>query len=139
MMKMALALRKMRDKESGFTLIELMVVVVIIGILAAIAIPQFANIINNSRLKADIATGKTIKDAVDQYYTDKGSYPSTTSTTTLAADLKTAGYLASTPTVAQNSNGATLDSVITYTPGTGEIQVHDFSQSSKPVVWDSNS
>lgn len=50
-------------KKKGFTLIELIVVIAIIAILAAIAIPNFLSIQRKSRVKADVATAKTIYDA----------------------------------------------------------------------------
>ena len=50
-------------KKKGFTLIELIVVIAIIAILAAIAIPNFLSIQRKSRVKADVATAKSIYDA----------------------------------------------------------------------------
>jgi prepilin-type N-terminal cleavage/methylation domain-containing protein len=61
-------------RESGFTLIELMIVVVIIGILAAIGVPKFAH----SRERAFLATMKSdlhnLETAQEAYYHDQGAY-----------------------------------------------------------------
>ena len=56
-------IRKQNKKKKGFTLIELIVVIAIIAILAAIAIPNFLSIQRKSRVKADVASAKSIYDA----------------------------------------------------------------------------
>ena len=55
--------KRQNKKNKGFTLIELIIVIAIIAILAAIAIPNFLSIQRKSRVKADIASAKTIYDA----------------------------------------------------------------------------
>ncbi|MDK0720313.1 prepilin-type N-terminal cleavage/methylation domain-containing protein [Clostridium perfringens] len=55
--------KKQNKKKKGFTLIELIVVIAIIAILAAIAIPNFLSIQRKSRVKADVASSKSIYDA----------------------------------------------------------------------------
>jgi general secretion pathway protein G len=63
--------------ERGFTLVELLVVISLISILAAMGLVQY----RNSITRAAEATLKTdlfrMRDAIDQYYADKGKYPST--------------------------------------------------------------
>ncbi|MDZ5037345.1 prepilin-type N-terminal cleavage/methylation domain-containing protein [Clostridium perfringens] len=56
-------LKRQNRKKKGFTLIELIIVIAIIAILAAIAIPNFLSIQRKARVKADIASAKTIYDA----------------------------------------------------------------------------
>lgn len=67
-----------RLKTKGFTLIELMIVVAIIGILAAIAIPRFAQMLEKSREGATKGNLGAIKSAASIYYGDvQGIWPTT--------------------------------------------------------------
>src|SRR5438309_1815464 len=67
---------KKQHTSRGFTLIELMIVVAIIGILAAIAIPQFANLVSKSQEGRTKANLGTIRSALSIYYGDtEGWYP----------------------------------------------------------------
>lgn len=68
---------KLHKKHSGFTLIELMIVVAIVGILAAIAIPWYGDYIKRSRLPEAFTTLDSYAVKLDQYYQDNGRYTTT--------------------------------------------------------------
>ena len=68
-------LTKMRKSQKGFTLIELLIVVAIIGILAAIAIPQFASYRRKAFDAAASSDTRTMRTELEGYYTDNFHYP----------------------------------------------------------------
>jgi type IV pilus assembly protein PilA len=65
----------MKSMQKGFTLIELMIVVAIIGILAAIAIPAYQDYTVRSQVTEGLNMAGGVKTAVNDYYTDVGSWP----------------------------------------------------------------
>jgi len=80
-----------RRSSAGFTLVELLVVISLISILAGLAVVNYKNGViraQESTLKTDLFR---MRDAIDQYYADKGKYPS--SLDTLVSD----GYLRALP------------------------------------------
>lgn len=65
----------MKEKRAAFTLIELLIVVAIIGILAAIAVPNFLNAQVRAKLSRCAADLRTLALALDTYRLDNGTYP----------------------------------------------------------------
>ncbi len=113
--------RKMRA-EKGFTLIELLVVIAIIGILAAIAIPQFAAYRRRAYDSDAKAAVKNMATAQEAYFVDSDTYSSTVS------DLTSRGYKqGSNLTVATTGAATTFTTQATVTKGCSSGGVHTFS------------
>jgi len=86
-------IRQKKNTQAGFTLIELMVVIVILGLLAAVAIPRFMG----ESDKAKVGTAKTqivmLETALKMYKLDNGNYPTTEQGLKALVEAPTAGNL----------------------------------------------
>ena len=80
----------MRSYQKGFTLIELMIVVAIIGILAAIAIPAYQDYTIRSKVTEMINSAGVCKTSVAEYYQSLGAFPTGGSTQAGCSDIGTA-------------------------------------------------
>ena len=70
--------RHLHKKEKGFTLVELMVVIIILAVLTGIAIPSYLALRNRARIQATRAEMQNIGTAIAIYEADMGVYPATT-------------------------------------------------------------
>lgn len=59
-----------RSARHGFTLIELIFVIVIIGVLSAVAIPRFSNLTGNSKIASEQATASSVQSALDAIHSE---------------------------------------------------------------------
>ena len=97
-------------KQQGFTLIELMIVVAIIGILAAIAIPAYQDYTIRAQVSEGLNLSGGAKAAVSEYTMDRGTFPTTNALAGLSAAGSISGKYVSAVSVGANG-------VITVTYG----------------------
>ena len=91
-------LNKSNQSSRGFTLVEIMIVVVIIGLLAAMAIPAFQKVRASSQDKAVLNNMRQLGAAADQYFLENG-----TSTVDLTSLIGSAAYVKALNTVANEA------------------------------------
>ena len=109
------------NKEKGFTMIELVMVIVIIGILAAIAIPRFLDLRANAQQAACQQSGGALRAAISNFYASSilNSPTAATHWPTACTDAALGGYVQSWPA---DPTSLTWDDH--YTVGTGELNVN---------------
>ena len=106
-----------KRNEQGFTMVELIIVVAIMGIIGALLVPAFGSMSAKARLTTDLSTVKTLKRTVDSYKAEIGSYPAATDLIQLNSDLVSRGYL-------DTDAEALTDNVsITYTAADGDVSL----------------
>lgn len=113
----------MTRKQSGFTLIELMIVVAIIGILAAIAIPRYQDYTKRAHVSEGLTLAAPYKTGITEYYSSEGEWPSTLTDMGIAVSADTDGNTSDTETTDPGnavssiaiSEGGETETIITIT------------------------
>jgi type IV pilus assembly protein PilA len=127
-------------KQQGFTLIELMIVVAIIGILAAIAIPAYKDYTIRAQVSEGLSLASGAKAAVSEFYMDSGAFPTSNDEAGISAAASIVGRYATTVEV-----GAAGIITVTYANatthadlvGAGNLVLTPFANAGQAsVTWD---
>jgi prepilin-type N-terminal cleavage/methylation domain-containing protein len=104
-----------RSSHSAFTLVELIFVIVIIGVLSAVAIPKFANLTDNSKSASELATASSVQSALDaihsEWISNTCDFDWGNGKNTATTPLNSTGY----PTSLGSDNAHPLDAILKNT------------------------
>ena len=127
----------MKHNQQGFTLIELMIVVAIIGILAAIALPAYQDYTARSQMSEAMSLASGARTAVTEFYTSTGQFPTNNTSAGLATNATDInGNYVSQVAVANGVITATLRAGAPVSEGIrGQTLVLSPSTTAGSVIW----
>jgi len=130
--------RTAQHTQKGFTLIELMIVVAIIGILAAIAIPAYQDYTVRAKVTEVLGMGAASKTSVSEYYSSIGSMAATAGPAGVNTSPAQSQYVSAVAYARADADNATVTfTVANLGPATGNIAFHGLG-SANGVQWDCN-
>lgn len=116
-------------KQRGFTLIELMIVIAIIGILAAIAIPSYQKHTKKARFTEVVLAAATVRTNIDTCFQGRGNYTLTNCDSIAKVSINASGV-----TNANNVSAISIDPTTALVTATGEPSVDSATYTLLPTV-----
>jgi len=126
----------MRKVQQGFTLIELMIVVAIIGILAAIAIPAYQDYTIRAQVTEGLTMAASLKTSVSESFADRGLWPADLNALGIAAASQ-AKYVAAVNMVTGTIHvvfGNQANASIT-TAGSNTLSIRPMVSANADIIW----
>lgn len=102
----------MKAIQKGFTLIELMIVIAIVGILAAVALPAYQDYTARAQMSEALTLAEGQKAAVVEYFSDNGVFPANNTSAGIATASTIKGKYVAKVEVGKNTSGATITSTM---------------------------
>lgn len=121
--------------QAGFTLIELMIVVAIIAILAAIALPAYQDFVARAQVAEGFSLATGAKEAITSYYSDHGSFPADNQAAGMAPPTSVAGKYVTSVTVDPSGSIHVLFSGSANAKISGEILAMQVTDRNGSLTW----
>ncbi|NZA28346.1 pilin [Luteimonas sp. SJ-92] len=125
----------MKKMQKGFTLIELMIVVAIIAILAAIALPAYQDYLIRSQVSEGSTLASGAKTAVAEFYSNRGTFPTANESAGLANAASIVGKYVSNVNAANGTIAATFSGPAANAKISGDILIFSAITNAGSIEW----
>lgn len=130
----------MKTMQKGFTLIELMIVVAIIGILAAVAIPAYQDYTVRAKVTEVISMAAGAKTSISEYYLSEGAMPATSGEAGVSTDTSVSDYVSAISYSSTSSTEASVEYTLAnlHPEADTESLIFSGTGANSGVTWECN-